>query len=84
MLKRGGTRLSSITQHTIWVECACGRAAPLVVADLLALPNPPETVADAVSRARCGSCGAHNVKEYRISYEGGSWGALRGAEQGRE
>lgn len=54
------------------------------MADLLSLPKPPDTVGDAVIRARCASCGAQTVKEFRISFQGASEVAMRGAEQGRE
>ena len=79
MLKRGGTHLSTIPKHTIWIECLCGHVGPVRVAELLAVPNPPVTVADAVGRSRCRRCGARIVKEYRLVYEGGSASAMASA-----
>ena len=55
-----------------------------VVAELLQMPRPPKTVADAVARTRCVKCRTRSVKEFRISYESDSFEALRGAEQGRD
>ena len=86
-LKRGGTRLKTITSHQIWIDCACGRSAPVRVSDVLAGPNPPETVADVVTRVRCSGCGATGAKSYSIVYNpdtGAAFNAMRGAEQRRD
>ncbi len=86
-LKRGGTRLTTITNHQIWIECSCGRDAPVRVSDVLAGSNPPETVADVVTRVRCSQCGVTGAKDFRIVYNpagGAAFNAMRGAEQKRE
>jgi len=86
-IKRGGTRLTTIPNHAIWIECACGRAAPVRVADLLAKETPPETVADVVARVRCSRCGVKAAKDFRIVYEPagqGAFNAMRGAAQHRD
>ncbi|GAB5486118.1 MAG: hypothetical protein Pars93KO_25520 [Parasphingorhabdus sp.] len=80
MLKRGGTRLSTIPNHTLWVWCACGHHAGVEVARILDRENPPETVGQTVQAMRCSSCRSQSIKDYRITYEGGSWGALEGAD----
>ena len=83
-LKRGGTRLTTIPQHVIWMECGCGRNAPVRVSHLLACDNPPETVTDVVERVRCSGCGVRGAKDFRIVYnpEGGAaFNAMRGSEQ---
>ncbi|WP_299350671.1 hypothetical protein [uncultured Shimia sp.] len=81
-LKAGGTHLTSIPKHLIWCECACGHHASLPVPVLLALSKPPETVAQAVERARCRRCGQHKVKDYRLVYHGD--GAARDAMLGAD
>jgi hypothetical protein len=86
-IKRGGTRLTTIRNHVIWMECACGRAAPVRVADLLAAKTPPETVAEVVERVRCSGCGVKSAKDFRIVYEPageGAFNAMRGAAQHRD
>lgn len=86
-IKRGGTRLTTIPNHAIWMECACGRAAPVRVANLLATDKPPMTVADVVARVRCSRCGVKGTKDFRIIYEpagDGAWNAMRGAAQKRD
>lgn len=47
-------------------------------------PKQPETVADVIDIVRCAKCGSKPVKEYRLSYEGASQAAMRGAEQGQQ
>jgi len=82
-LKSNGTRLETIYNHQIWIECACGRAAPVRVSDLLALDKPPQTVDDVVTKARCSRCGAIRVKRYQIVYnpKGVMEDALQGARK---
>lgn len=82
MLKRGGTRLVTIPKHQLFVECLCGHSGPVGVAQLIERFGERATVAFAVEKMRCSVCGARQVKDYRIAYQGGSWAALRGAEQG--
>ncbi|MCB1340792.1 MAG: hypothetical protein KDK24_06965 [Pseudooceanicola sp.] len=77
-LDRGGTRLATIAHHTLWLDCTCGRSAPLAVRDLLGRAELV-TVADVVARARCAACWARRVKAVTISFEGGSAEAMRGA-----
>lgn len=82
-LKRGGTTLTTIAHHVLWLECACGRNAPLRVDQLLAMKHPPRTVADAVALARCRHCNQKDIQSFRIVYEpasDGAWDAMRGAE----
>jgi hypothetical protein len=86
-LKRGGTRLTTITSHVIWLECICGRNAPVRVTDLLASTKPPETVADVAERVRCKRCAAKGAKNYWIVYApatDGAFDAMRGAEQRKD
>jgi len=82
MLKRGGTRLSVIHRHLIWVECACGHTAPVWVADIIAEWGDDITVGETGDQMRCSSCRLKQIQEYRITYPGGSMEAMRGAEQG--
>ncbi|MBY6141134.1 hypothetical protein KUV26_16985 [Leisingera daeponensis] len=82
MLKRGGTRLGVIPNHQLYVECgACDHAAPVAVSDLIARCGPQASVGEIVSKMRCQRCGRKQIKDYRITYAGGSSEALRGAEQ---
>lgn len=81
-LNTGGTRLTTIPKHTVWVDCACGRAGRVLIAEVLARPNPPGTVGELVAKARCRACGAAVPTGYSIVYEGASGGAMRSAEQG--
>ena len=86
-LKRGGTRLTTIPQHVIWMECACARNAPVRVSHLLASDKPPDTVADVVERVRCSGCGAKGAKDFRIVYnpdDGAAFNAMRGSEQRKD
>jgi len=80
MLKRGGTRLSTIPQHTLWVWCACGHRSGVKVARILDREHSPETVGQAIQTMRCSRCLTQSIKDYRITYEGGSWGALQGGD----
>jgi len=82
MLKRGGTRLSVIPTHQLWLECACGHNGPVQVAAMIAKWGDQFTVGEAVDRLRCSACRTKRIKEYRIIYAGGSSVAMRGAEQG--
>ncbi|WP_181824618.1 hypothetical protein [Phaeobacter gallaeciensis] len=41
MEQRGATALAQVSTHLIWAYCGCGYAAPIEVARLLELPNPP-------------------------------------------
>lgn len=80
MLKRGGTRLSTIPNHSLWVWCACGHSAGVSIAQILKIDNPPETVDGTVQAMRCSRCRTQSIKDYRIVYEGGSWCAMQGAD----
>lgn len=81
-LNTGGTTLTTISKHAVWVDCACGRAGRIPIAEVLARPNPPRTVGELVAKARCRACGAAVPTSYSIVYEGASEGAMRSAEQG--
>lgn len=81
MIKRGGTRLGTIPNHTLWVWCACGHNGGVPVASILAAPKPPETVADAVAAMRCTRCRARSIKDYVITFQGGSADAMQGARR---
>lgn len=86
-IERGGTRLTTIPNHAIWMECACGRAAPVCIASLLATGKPPITVADVVARVRCSRCGVKGASEFRIVYMpagDSAFNAMRGAAQDRD
>ena len=82
MLKRGGTRLSVIPTHVLWLECACEHNGPVEVAAIIAKWGDQITVGDAIERLRCSACRTKRIKDYRIIYAGGSQDAMRGAEQG--
>ncbi len=81
-LKSGGTRLSHIPKHLIWCECSCGHNGPLPVPKLHAMPNPPETVAEAVEQAKCSRFGQYSIKDFRLLCygDGAAHDALRGAD----
>ena len=86
-LKRGGTKLTAIPNHAIWLECNCGRSASVRVAALLSSDKPPKTVADVVTRVRCSRCGVKGAKDFRIVYQpasDGAWTAMQGAEQRKD
>ena len=51
MLKSEGTRLSTIHNHELWINCACGHTASLRVRDLRKLNPPPQTVGDVIDKA---------------------------------
>ena len=65
------TRLSSIPEHEICIECrVCGHAGLVPVAPVLAKGD--RTVAELVAAARCSRCKAKIVGTYRIVYGGRS------------
>ncbi len=65
------TRLSSIPDHEIAIECrVCGHAGCVPVAPVLAKGD--RTVAELVAAARCSRCRAKIVGTYRIVYGGRS------------
>lgn len=81
-LNSGGTTLTTIAKHAVWVDCACGRAGKILIAEVLARPKPPKTVGELVAKARCRACGRVTPTGYSIVYEGAGLDAMRGAEQG--
>ena len=63
------TKLSSIPEHEIAIECrVCGHAGLVPVAAVLAKGD--RTVAELVAAARCSRCRAKIVVTYRIVYGG--------------
>ena len=82
MLKRGGTKLQVIDQHMLYVMCNCGHADSVWVRDIIKVLGNQVTVGFAIDKMRCSKCRTKNVKEYRITYPGGSADAMRSAEQG--
>ncbi len=80
-LNTGGTTLATIDKHAVWIDCACGRAGKILIAEVLARPNPPRTVGELVEKARCRACGQVAPTTYSIVYEGAGEDAMRGAEQ---
>lgn len=76
MLNRGGTRLCTIPNHSLW--CACGHNGGVRVAAILSARMPPDTVADAIAAMRCSMCRAQSINHYAITYEGGSGEAMQG------
>ena len=81
-LNSGGTTLSTIAKHAVWVDCGCGRSGKILIAEVLARPDPPTTVGDLVAKARCRACGRVAPTGYSIVYEGAGVEAMWGAAQG--
>ncbi len=81
--KQGGTRLATIPKHQIFVECACGHKCPVPVPVLIERWGDLITVGEAIGKLRCSHCGLKQISEYRLIYQGGSWAAMQGAEQGQ-
>lgn len=81
MLKRGGTKLSVLDKHMLYVMCGCGHADSVWVAEIINKLGDQVTVGFAIDKMRCSKCRTKNVKEYRITYPGGSADAMRSAEQ---
>lgn len=77
---RGMTKLAAIPAHTIWLECSCGHAAGVPVAEI---DRPELTVQEVAAQARCQRCGARGAKRFTITYEGGSFDAMQGARGDR-
>lgn len=70
------TRLSSIPDHHICIECAaCGHAGLVAVAPILARGD--RTVNEVVARARCTWCRGSVISTYRIIWSGRSDIAMR-------
>ena len=82
MLKRPSTQLSVIPTHLLWLECACGHNGPVNVATIIAKFGDQTMVVDVIEHLRCSRCCTKQIKNSRIIYVGGSWEAMRGAEQG--
>ena len=74
------TKLATIPAHTIWLECSCGHAAGVPVADI---DRPELTVQDIAAQARCQRCGARGATRFTITSEGGSFDAMQGARGDR-
>lgn len=66
------TELSVLDGHSIHFWCPNMHVQSILVSDLLALPSPPQTTADALDRARCKTCG-QMASEIRISFQGGAY-----------
>jgi hypothetical protein len=49
-----------------------------MVSSLLDRPNVPKTVGELVAVMRCSRCKGQTIKDYVITYSGGSWEALQG------
>ena len=71
MLKRGGTKLSVIDKHELYVMCNCGHAESVRVSDIIKVLGGAATVGFAVDKLRCSKCRMKKVREYRITYEPG-------------
>lgn len=82
MLKRSGTKLQVIDRHKFYVMCSCSYADSVWVRELIKLLGSQVTVGFAIDKMRCSRRHSKNVKEYRITYPGGSADAMRSAEQG--
>ena len=73
---RGMTKLAAIPAHTIWLECSCGHAAGVKVAEI---DRPELTVQEVADSARCTRWHAYGAVCKMITFEGGSFDAIQGA-----
>lgn len=83
----GGTKISVIGQHRLYLVCSCWHSDSFWVRDTIKVLGEAVTGGFAVDKMRCSRCHTKNVKGHRITYPGGSAYAMRSAEprgQGRE
>jgi hypothetical protein len=80
-LPPGATKLAMIDQHKLYVICDCSHAQSVWVSDVIQILGDQVTVGFAIDKMRCSACLQKNVKEYRITFPGGSADAMRSAAQ---
>lgn len=67
MLKRGGTKLSVIRDHGLYLICRCGHTRDVRVSSLIERLCDRTTVSDVAARSRCTRCQRRGANEYRIT-----------------
>ena len=73
------TKLASISNNHIAIQCQCGHAANISVAHLIARYGTEMSVHEVSQKFRCGKCGARVQNSHRIIFVGGSGEAILGA-----
>jgi hypothetical protein len=79
-MKDPRTLLATISQHHLFLECACGHGSLVSVSEALQLLGNSACIRDVNKRARCGACGAKTVTDMRIVCKGASASAMLGTE----
>ena len=78
-----GTKLKSIRQNHLSVECWCRRHVLIPVAFLIEQQGGEHTVDDILKTLRCAQCGARGfIERCQIIYVDDSEFAMTGARQG--
>ena len=70
------TKLSSISDNHIVLNCRCGHVGQIAVADLIEVYGGDVEVGAVKQAARCIRCKAKNIANSQIIYVGGSFEAL--------
>ena len=78
------TRLASITNNHLALECACGHKAIIPVTKFIEKYGLEANVNDVIAKARCFVCNSKNIKESRIIFVGNSGVALEGTNYSKE
>ncbi len=71
------TLLASIRHNELALTCkVCGHTGVVRVVEVIELFGPDKQVRDVLARARCKNCKAKGQLDAKITYRGGSDGAL--------
>ena len=70
------TRLSSISDNHLVLNCRCGHVGQISVADLIEVYGGEVEVVAVAGAARCSRCKIKSIASIQIIYIGGSYEAL--------
>lgn len=62
------TKLETISNNHISLECICGHGSMISISDLLKKLRPDITIHQVAGNARCKSCGRRGATDFRLHY----------------
>ena len=68
-LEQSGTKLGTVRDHHLSIECSCGHSAQLAIADLLERHRPESTIRSLLVKMKCRKCGTLKINGYELFYK---------------
>ena len=68
-LDQSGTKLGTVSNHHLYIECSCGHSTQLAVSDLLTRHRPETPIRALIAKMTCRKRGTRKINTYELFYK---------------